>query len=225
MCPTKVNFGKRRPALVDRLELWLSKHRQVDGLWIGTYECEAQPVLQTVETALDLIAAYDRVRYDRLRRDLKRVWVRTLFGDLANFNESADACELDVRFVLDAEPSPETVASIIVHEATHARLWHRGIGYEAHLRSRVEAVCFRRELAFAKKLPNGKPLRKRAERMLDLCASNDFWTNTAFKERHVEGAIEAARYVGLPVSIANILLLLRESWGAVRRQLHRLKRL
>jgi hypothetical protein len=130
--------------LVDRLELRLSTHRSLDGLWIGTYEPEAEAALLRVEEALRLIKAYDPLRYDRIIRDVKRVWVRTLVACLAQFNEIVDACELDVRYVFAATSSSVEIASTIVHEATHARLLHCRIGYGEELRARVEAVCFRR---------------------------------------------------------------------------------
>ena len=64
-----------RPDLADRVALRFSTSRYVDGLWIGTLESEPEPILRRIEEALSLIKHYDRVRYDRLIRDLKRVWV------------------------------------------------------------------------------------------------------------------------------------------------------
>jgi hypothetical protein len=201
---------KQRPRLVDRLELRLSTSKRVDGLWVGTYESDPEQVLRRVEEALGLIEAYDRLRYDRLTRDLERVWVRLLHtGALGSFNESVSACELDVRFVLAETSTPEVIAATIVHEAAHARLRRRGVGYEEELRVRVEAICFRRELAFAKKLPNGEQVHEQAERMLELCSTHDYWSNTAFEERYVAGGIEAARHVGLPYWLARAALVLR----------------
>ena len=63
-------------------------------------------------------------------------------------------CVIDERFVVDEGTTPEMIASVIVHEATHARLFRMGIGYEEGRRARVEQVCLRRELAFAAKLPD-----------------------------------------------------------------------
>lgn len=40
------------------------------------------------------------------------------------------------------------VASLIIHEAVHARLEARGIRYWPHLRSRIERRCLREQLAF-----------------------------------------------------------------------------
>jgi hypothetical protein len=219
------NRRKQRPRLVDRLELRLSKNKRVDGLWIGTYENDPEPVLRRVEEALGLIKTCDRLRYDRLTRDLERVWVRVLLTDaLGSFNESVNACELDIRFVLAETSIPEVIASTIVHEATHARLLRCGVGYEEELRARVEAVCFRRELAFAKKLPNGVQVRERAERTLKLCAAHDYWSNTAFDERYVAGGIEAARHVGLPYWTVRAVLALRALRLSVSRHVRGLTR-
>jgi hypothetical protein len=54
-----------------------------------------------------------------------------------------------------------------------------GIGYEEEIRARVEAVCFRREVAFATGLPNGEQVRQRAERTLELSATAGFWADAA----------------------------------------------
>jgi hypothetical protein len=99
-----------------------------------------------------------------------------------------------------------------------------GVGYEEELRARVEAVCFRRELAFAQKLPNGKQVRERAERTLELCSAHDYWTNTAFDERYVVGGIEAARHVGLPYWSARVVLAIRALRLSVSRHIRRLSR-
>ena len=74
-----------RPRLSDRIMLRFSKSRYLDGLWIGTWEMEAEPILRRIEQALLLIKRYDRIRYDRLRRDLQRVWVLLLPSSIASF--------------------------------------------------------------------------------------------------------------------------------------------
>jgi hypothetical protein len=225
---THLEIGKpntqrlKRPAnLVDRIEIRFSTHKYIDGLWIGTWEDDAASVLHRVEEALGVIKIYDRLRYDRITRDLERVWVRTLFGNEAQYNHAMKACQLDVRFVQAATSSPAIVASIIVHEATHARILNRGIQYQAALRDRVEAVCVRRELAFAKKLPNGLEVQERAERLLEMSATAELWTDEKFEERHAEGGMGVARYVGVPIWIARLALCFRDVHTAVKRWLRR----
>jgi hypothetical protein len=65
--------------------------------------------LSKVEQSLILIKTYDRRRYERLRRDLERILVHLLSGDVARFNPSLRACELDTRFVLEHLPEKSTV--------------------------------------------------------------------------------------------------------------------
>jgi hypothetical protein len=215
-----------RPCLADRLMLRFSTSRHVDGLWIGTFEAEAEAesILSRLEEALSLIKHYDRVRYDRLIRDLERIWVLLLPTGLANFNHTIHACKIDTRYCLAATTTPELIAAAIVHEATHARLWRRGFRYEEERRPRIEEICMRREIAFAAKLPNGDAARDKAERTLALCASGEHWTSQAFRERYVEGGVEALRYLGMPEWFQ---LLFRVSFAArdkVKRGLKRLGR-
>src|SRR5262249_52636355 len=156
MRQSKNRSGKRRRAkLIDRLALWGSNSKRIDGLWVGALVAVPGPLLQRVEQALDLIKLHDRVRYGRLMQDIERVWVRLVPYGLGALNEAMNACELDTRFVGAETSTPEQIAATIVHEATHARIVRCGIGYSHDLRARVEAVCLRREIAFATRLPNG----------------------------------------------------------------------
>lgn len=201
---------RQRPRLVDRLELRFSTGRRIDGLWIGVaFSFEPEPILHRVEEALRLIQKYDRLGYNRLIRDLQRIWVRDVPGALGSFDQSLHACSLDREFVLAEKSSAELIAATIVHEATHARLDRCGIGYEEELRPRVEAACFRREMAFAAKLPNGEQVREQAERKLEFYNTQDYWTNAAFAERFDKDQIELIRRLGAPDWIWRTALVLR----------------
>jgi hypothetical protein len=186
-----------RVSLQDRFELFFSRGRRIDGLWIGGVGEKSSPASHRVEGALGLIKTYDRIKYDRLLRDLDRIFIRVLPESYGSFNASLKACQLDERFVLDEKSAPELIASGIVHEATHARLMRCGIGYEAELRARVEKVCTRRQLAFAAKLPNGEEIRAQTDPEL-AHLPQDYWTNEAFVDRYLKGSAEALRYLGMP---------------------------
>src|SRR5262245_47027400 len=138
----KTRAPTERPSFSDRLLLRIAVVKHLDGLWVGADN--TTDLNRTIE-ALGLIKRYEPRRYTRLLRDLDRVWVRLIPEALARFNPSLRACELDTRYVRDQASTPELIAATIVHEATHARLWHCGIGYEEDQRHRVEAVCVRRE--------------------------------------------------------------------------------
>jgi hypothetical protein len=181
-----------RRSLIDRILLWMSSGKDIDGLWVGT-ETEAERVLPRVEAALGLIKTHDRQRYDRIVADLDRVWVRLLTTYVAQFSPSWSACFLDERFVLGDTTDAAHIAAAIVHEATHARLWRCGFGYDEEVRQRVEAVCVRREVAFANKLPDGERIRAVAAEALAL--SPTYWTSVAAQERHYEGSLQALHYL------------------------------
>jgi hypothetical protein len=116
-----------------------------------------------------------------------------LTGNVAQFSPSWSACFLDERFVLADTTETAHIAAAIVHEATHARLWRCGFGYEEDVRQRVEAVCVRREMAFANKLPEGEPIRAWAADALALSPS--YWTSVAAQERHYEGSLQTLRHL------------------------------
>jgi len=206
---------KNRPRLIDRLQLRLSSGRLLDGLWIGTDEDKSELVLEKVEAALRLIKTRDPRRYDRLRRDLSRIWVRLLAGARGSFNASLSACELDARFVLAEERKPVELASVIVHEATHARIHRAGIRYRAELRHRIEAACFREEAAFARTVPDGESVRERAERWLK--APQEYWSDASLEQEFVEGSAEALRQLGVPRWIVVMVRKLRPAGKMIRR--------
>jgi hypothetical protein len=193
------------PRFIEKVMLWLSTGRCIDGLWVGTaFPTNADAIYSRLEPALQLIKVYDRRRYDRIARDLERVWVRLLPASHGRCTyNSLWACELDERFVLADSTLPEDIAGLIVHEATHARLHRCGIGYEEGLRQRVEEVCVRRELAFANQLPDGRRLREFAEQRLATPAA---LTNVALQERYLEGSIEVLRHLGYPDWLVRFLV-------------------
>jgi hypothetical protein len=220
-----VAFAKkqdRKLAALDRLDFWLSTSRTIDGLWVGATQSEPEPGLRRVEDALQLIKHHDSLHYSRVIHNLERIWVDLVFGSRACYDESLRACVLDERFVLLETTTLEKLASIIVHEATHARLERWGISYDEKERSRIEAVCLRRELHFIAKLPHSEPLREETARTLEWCDSDhDYFSNVSFQQRHDQGLFETARYVGVPDWLIRILLKVRAVISGVQRLVHR----
>jgi hypothetical protein len=195
----------------------LSRGRRIDGLWVGCFFVERfSDAFARIEESLRLIKQYDPLRYDRLLRDVARVWVTLLPGALGQFRQAYKLCALDERFVLADTTRPEQIAATIVHEATHARLMRCGIGYEAELRARVEAICFRRELAFAARLPNGEQVGVEAKSRL-IGFTSDYWTNEGFRDREDRGAADALRFLGTPDFLIRAVFRCRELlWGVKR---------
>jgi hypothetical protein len=190
-----------RPQFLDRTMLRFSASEQIiDGLLVGAFRQEAAAGVARVEQALALIRTFDPLRYHRLLRDLERIWIKPLPGGLAVFDQALWICKLDERFVLDAATSIEQIAAAIVHEATHARLARRGFSYTEPVRHRIEAICVRSELRFAKRLPNSDAISEQADRLLSLCEDAEYWTDAAFEARHEAEVKEVFRHLGYRTS-------------------------
>jgi len=194
-------------ALGDRWALRFSRGRRVDGLLILAFaDRDTGRILARVEQALALIARYDGLRYRQLLRDLDRIWVTLLSSALGDYTPATRTCRLDKRFVLHNVVDPELIAAVIVHEATHARLNRLGIAYAEQQRPRIEAICTRREIAFADKLPRGKAVRILAEQRLAKYGNLNLWTDAAIRARHLEGGKENLRHVGYPEWLIRAIL-------------------
>jgi hypothetical protein len=205
------------PSRHDRFELrFLTVSRTVDGLWIGSTEHEPEPSLQRIEAALKLIRDHDRPRYNRLKVDLSRIWVRILPSAVGSYNRTLRACELDDRFIQSEATTLEEIATAIVHEATHARLMAWGIGYDEGERARVEAVCIRRELAFAKRLPDNALITDQAARLLTLCDDDAYWTDAQRAIQLVEGTTERLRGLGFSERSIRFVVGIRDALDRLR---------
>jgi hypothetical protein len=120
--------------------------------------------------------------------------------------------------VADSATTVEQIASTIVHEATHARLERYRIGYKEELRARIEAICFRRELAFAVRLPDSAELQQGIARCLEWYQANpEQFSDAHFREGHRAGGIEALRYLGTPDWLIRALLMLLPIISRTRR--------
>ena len=127
----------------------------------------------------------------------------------ANYEPSLNACKLDERYVLLETTTLQRIASSIVHEATHARLERWGISYDdVKARSRIEAICLRRELNFIAKLPHSEPLREEIARTLEWCVTDhDYFSDVSFQQRYDHGNVETLRYLGTPDWLIRFLLI------------------
>jgi hypothetical protein len=206
-----------RPRIGDRIQLAMSTGRHLDGIWIGSWRRIPED-LTRVESALLLIKQHSPLDYARIVRELERIWVTLSFHGLGEYKHSLTACILDERYVADPATTVEQIASTIVHETTHARLERYGIGYKQELRARIEAICFRRELAFAARLPDSAELQQGIARCLEWYQANpDQFSDAHFQEDHTAGGIEALRYLGTPDWLIRAILIPLPIMGRARR--------
>lgn len=210
-----------KPTVVDRLGLWLSTSREIDGLWVGTTESEPHPALARVVDALQLIRRHDPLQHSRVIDNLERIWVHLLPNARACFDRSLKACVFDERFVLLETTTLGHIASVIVHEATHARLERWGISYDEKRRSRIEAICLRRELSFIARLPCSESLQEEAARTLEWCVGDkDYFSDEGFRQRDDQGYFETLRYLGTPDWIIRAVFKARAATSRVKRLVH-----
>jgi hypothetical protein len=211
---TQCRQERSRIGWIDKLMLSQSKSFHVDGLWIGSFRTPSD--LSRVEDALLLIKQISPLQYARVIRNLARIWAFVLPNAKAEYRQSLNACMLDERYV--SESIIERLASSIIHEATHAMLERLGISYEQKLRSGIETVCFRRELAFAAKLPNGTELRKELLRKVEWYGSNEEWfSDVNFRERQNQGNVEALRHLKTPDWLIRTILNVNASLSKLGR--------
>jgi predicted SprT family Zn-dependent metalloprotease len=147
----------------------------------------AEVLQDRLAAALRTIERHDRRRATRLKTDLKRFLITDAEG--AEFIPSIRACALSSRYV--ARASADELAATIVHEATHARLWARGIRYSRSRRERIERLCTREEIDFARHLESAENLVADAEARLQ----REWWT----EEHELERRLRQLEQLGRPM--------------------------
>ena len=144
-----------------------------------------------IDESLDLISKFDPRRYRQICRDVKMIWVSATPPNYAEWLDELKMCILDRQFVCSTDVSPAQIAATIVHEATHARLFRAKIAYTQDIRMRVEQICFKAELAFARRLPNGEQPIRDAEVRLQI--SENYWTNVEIQQRNLDALAELGK--------------------------------
>jgi hypothetical protein len=113
-------------------------------------------------------------------------WQQRLFAWCADrhVHRGVRVALLDRDFVLAGDTTPERLASVIIHEMTHARLERAGVQYVGTNRARSERVCALAERNFIARLPPSAE-RGRLEKLNAqyLAIRPDFWTDASFAER------------------------------------------
>jgi hypothetical protein len=134
-----------------------------------------ESALVRIHDALAVVREQAPRRYKRMRQDVRRFVIIGAGG--AEYWRQLDAIALTRQMI--AIESPDELAVTIVHEATHARVASMGIPYLPALRERIERLCVREEVAFAKALPDGERWAGQALRALE----SPWWTDEAMRAR------------------------------------------
>jgi hypothetical protein len=180
--------------LVFRLMFAISRKHHRDDIAIAMLfpdkNCPAD--FSKIDQALCLISEFDSRRYHQIKHDVKRIWISAAPGYCAQWMDELQTCILDQNYFCRPDVSASEIALTIVHEATHARLFKLKIGYTEDIRKRVERICIKSEIAFAKRLPDGEKLVEMAESRLQR-SENHSWTNAEFQQRELDTLAELCK--------------------------------
>lgn len=147
----------------------------------------SQPItelaLTKVRSALDVLYDVSPSQLDRLPRFAPRIVVARLPGSWGRWQSNVGIA-LDRDLVLATDTTPQQIATVIVHELTHARLEAAGVRYVDAARVRCERICHLAERNFIARLPASKE-RARLEEISAryLIAGPQFWSDAAFVDR------------------------------------------
>ena len=170
---------------INRL-LWLiSRRGRLHGIATGVPWSDPERTIAATKLrlALDLIHVALPRMLNRMKGDLAKILVTDVLIADGQFDPNLRMCMLDESYVCKADVTPSHVATVLIHEATHARLHAVGIGYPVSLRPRIERLCMRQELELAKQLPDGPRAALRAERGINLPDST--WGQPALVDRRI----------------------------------------
>ena len=184
--------------LTKRLALVLSKRRVVLGIRVYAFiDIEQRDeVILRVQQALECLAHFNEAPLRRARNDLRLIWVRHLPEALGQYDAGLRACELDSKHVLDPESTAESLASTIVHEATHARIRSCGIRSTDLSRARIERACRKAQLAFAVRLPNADPVIAQVTPWDNV--PDEYWDSSAIVRRAGKEHLKALKELEAP---------------------------
>ena len=144
--------------------------------------------------ALGVISACDPHRTARIAGDVRGVVVGWVSGADGSYDAATNLVALDFDFVSRDGATPEQLALVIVHEATHARIERAGIRYEAEWRAHIERTCERAELRLAERLPEPHRAWYVGHLRESLKAPAQDYSDEAF----VEARMAAAHAAGMP---------------------------
>jgi hypothetical protein len=183
------------------LALYLGKKFSIGGVNLvvtGQDHDRAEALRGKVNGALQLISGYAPKCCRRVQKFIPNILVARSHAYNAVYISDLRLCEFSSDFALSEGTCIEQIAMALVHEATHGYLCSRGISYTGDKRVRVESICIRAEVAFARRLPQADELIAAAKRCLEYRA--EYWTNTSFLQREIDAFTKA----GMPKFLIRI---------------------
>jgi hypothetical protein len=194
-----------------RLMKWLSPKHASHGLAVWTPVArteERPPMYRQLDEALNLLKASAPSRYERVRDSLKGILIFGIDSTRASYNSDTGICELRQKFMLAPDTTAVAVACVLVHEATHGRLFQLGIPNDEPLRYRVEMVCIKASLITMQRIPGAEAEVDRCRRQLAI--PPEYFSNESSTQR----AASELRKLGAPEWLVRYLIWFRRRRAA-----------
>jgi len=147
-------------------------------------------VLERLDEALGLIAAWQPVRFAHLIRDVRAIRVER-FASRGAYLPDDRSVLAELTFLARRDIGAAVVAASVLHEGVHARICHLARNLAGFEPAREERICRRAELAFGLALPAelGQPVVQRA---LESLALSDADVAPRFTAAEGRAAVERA---------------------------------
>ncbi len=154
-----------------KFKRFTSQKKMIQGIpcyvWYLSDKQERQVIFQKLEEALSLIKKYAPVRFAQLKKHNKQILVAGDPTFLGMNIYQLRLIEIYFKHAISEQTNAELLASVIVHETTHARLADLGFEYSEENKYRIETLCHRSELVFGLLLPNGQQIIDEAHSWLN----------------------------------------------------------
>ncbi|RYD21239.1 MAG: hypothetical protein EOP88_12120 [Verrucomicrobiaceae bacterium] len=144
---------------------WIFRNNRIgnfEGIHLSSLNHETEAFLRVITRSLALIRDHDPRRFKRVKEQVTTLADEPLHtGALsASYLHYIKAVRID--FALEEKRGDEMYhaayfAGVIVHEATHGHISHRGIGYTADNRRQVERICCAEQNRFLERLRKSFP--------------------------------------------------------------------
>jgi hypothetical protein len=137
-----------------RMVYRLAEKRRYENIQLISGTRRAPEFFALVSAALDLIKTVDARRFRRITSHFKIIEnVVSLYG--AYYDHRLKSCAIDYEMFAkagDREFIVKDLACTLVHESMHAVLRRKGFSTAERRRGRIERICVREEMYFARRL-------------------------------------------------------------------------
>ena len=149
-----------------RVGVSLGKKFSVDGFKVIVLLQDRQTaelLRAKVAAALALIRTHTPRSYARSRKFIPNILIFGAHPYSATYVFDLKLCDVSRHYARSEKTTPARLAMTLVHEAAHGYLTSIGITYTEERRKRIEGICIRNEIAFARRLPDSASLIEQAQ--------------------------------------------------------------